>query len=83
MTPPRELPQEPQVVVVEQPQVGDAVLEEGDPLDAHPEREALDPLGVVAVRSHVAEHVRVDHPGAEDLDPAGALAKAGSARRRA
>src|SRR3954447_11881604 len=70
-----ELVQEPDVVLVEHPQVGHAVLEERDPLDPHAEREALDALGVVAVLAHVAEHVRVHHPGAEDLDPARALAQ--------
>ena len=40
-----ELLQEADVVLVEQPQVGDAVLEHRDPLDPHPEREALDRSG--------------------------------------
>src|SRR5579884_2711612 len=71
-----ELLQEADVVVVEQPQVGNAVLEHRDPLDPHPEGEALDPLGVVAVLAHVLEHVGVDHPGAQDLDPALAPAQA-------
>src|SRR4051794_35502184 len=44
-----KLLQEAQVVVVEQPQVGDAVLEHRHPFDAQPEGEALDALGVVAV----------------------------------
>src|SRR3954454_7954227 len=70
-----ELLQEAQVVLVEHPQVGDAVLEEGDPLDPHAEGEALHALGVVAVLGDVAEHVRVDHAGAEDLDPTRALAQ--------
>ena len=39
-------------------------------------------LGVVAVRRDEAEDVRVDHPGAEDLDPAGALAERVARRRR-
>src|SRR2546421_7320960 len=64
-----ELLQHPDVVVVQKPQVGDAVLEHRDPLDAHPEREPLDPLRVVAVFANVLEHVGVDHPGPEDLDP--------------
>src|SRR5205085_2516663 len=70
-----ELLQEPDVVVEEHAQVGDAVLQHRDALDAHPERPALDLLGVVAVLADVREHVRVDHAGAEDLDPAGALAE--------
>src|SRR3954452_16148344 len=70
-----ELLQEPQAVLEEHAQVRYAVTQEGDAFDAHPEREALHLLGVVAVALHEAEHVRVDHPGAEDLDPAGPLAE--------
>ena len=47
--PSSELLQHPHVVLEELAQVGDAVLEHRDPLDPHPEGEALDPLGVVAV----------------------------------
>src|SRR5919206_1853313 len=71
-----ELLQEAQVVVVQRPHVGQAVLELGDALDAHPPREALDLLGVVAVVVDVGVDVRVDLAGAEDLDPALALAQA-------
>ena len=49
------------------------VLEHGDALDAHPEGPAGHFLGIVA---HVAEHVRVHHPRAEDLEPAALLADA-------
>src|SRR5579875_1367023 len=70
-----ELLQEANVVVVEQAQVGDAVLEHGDALDAHAEGEALHPVGVVAVVLDVGEHVGIDHPGTEDLDPRRALAQ--------
>src|SRR5665648_536940 len=68
-----ELPQEADVVVVEQAQVGDAVLEHRHALDAHAEGEAADLLGVV-----IDELVdcRVDHAGAHDLEPAGVLAGA-------
>ena len=70
-----ELLEEAHVVVEVQAQVGDAVAQHRDPLDAHPEREAGDALGVVAVLAHVLEDVRVDHAGAEDLEPARALAQ--------
>ena len=58
------------------------MLEHRDPLDPHPEGEALDALGVVAVVAHELEHVRVDHPGAEDLDPGRALAQRAALSRR-
>src|SRR4051794_17261692 len=70
-----ELLQHPQVVVEEAPQVGDAVAQHRDPLDPDPEGEPLHALGVVAVGLDEAEDVGVDHAGAEDLDPALALAE--------
>src|SRR5215210_6197966 len=70
-----ELLEEAEVVVVEGAHVGEAVLELGDALDAHAPREALDLLGVVAVVVDVGVDVRVDLAGAEDLDPALALAQ--------
>src|SRR4051795_506197 len=70
-----ELSEEPEVVVVEEPEVWDAVLERGDALDPHPPREALVALGVIAVLAHVLEHVGVDLAGAQQLDPALALAQ--------
>src|SRR4051812_36630082 len=73
--PSRELLQHPHVVVEEAPQVGDAVAQHRHPLHPDPEGEALDPFGVVAVALDEAEHVGVDHAGAEDLDPALALAE--------
>src|SRR4029078_3191653 len=73
--PSSELFQHPHVVVEEHPQVGDAVLEHGDPLDAHPEGEAVDALGLVAAREDNPKDVRVAHPRAEDLEPAGPLAE--------
>src|SRR5687768_12823163 len=69
-----ELLQEPEVVLVQEAQAGDAVLERRDALDPHPPREALVALGVVAVLAHVAEHRGVDLAGAEQLDPPLALA---------
>src|SRR5581483_10002164 len=50
-----------------------APAEEREPIEAHAEREPLHPLRIVADRT---EHVRVDHPGAEDLEPAAAAAHA-------
>src|SRR5919112_2685173 len=70
-----ELLQEAEVVVVERAHVGQPVLELGDALDAHPPREALDLLGVVAVVVDVGVDVRVDLAGAEDLHPPLALAQ--------
>src|SRR3954468_13835204 len=71
-----ELLEEPKVVVVEGAHVGQAVLELGDALDAHPPREALDLLRVVAVVVDVGVDVGIDLARAEDLDPALALAQA-------
>src|SRR5437764_11810383 len=69
-----ELLQEADVVLVEDPQVRNAMLEHRDPLDSHPEGEPLHLLGVVSVLADVAEHVRIDHPGAQDLEPGVPLA---------
>ena len=63
----RKLPQEAQVAVEEDPDVRDPVAEHRDPLDAHPEGEALVPL---RVDPSVLEDDRVDHPRAEDRHPA-------------
>jgi hypothetical protein len=56
---------------VEEAEVVEAEPQEERPVDTHAEREAADALRVVA---DGAEHVRVHHPAAEDLEPAGALA---------
>ncbi len=53
--------------------VGHAVLEHRHALDAHAEGEALQLAGVVADE---AVEVGIDHAGAEDLEPAGVLARA-------
>src|SRR5207247_3976249 len=80
-----ELLQEANVVLEEDAEVRDAVLQHRDALDAHPEGEPLHAIGVVAVLLDEPEHVGVDHAGAEDLDPAGALAEriAGAVGQRA
>src|SRR5215470_1864211 len=67
----RELPEEAQVVLEEETQVVDAVLQHRDALDAHPERPARVLLRIVA---HVLQDLRMHHPAAEDLEPAGLLA---------
>src|SRR4051812_32722734 len=65
--------QEAQVVAVEETDVVDAVFHHGDALRAHAEGEALDALGIVA---RVAQHERMHHARAEELDRAAALADA-------
>ena len=74
-----ELREEPRVVFEHQADVGDAVAEHRDALDADAEGEA-------GVRSgsmpQCLEDDGVDHPAAENLDPAGVLADA-AARARA
>ena len=63
--------EEAQVVFVEQANVIDVPLEDGDAFEAHAKREARHAVGVVA---DVLEHRRVHHAAAENLDPARALA---------
>src|SRR5207244_3216520 len=70
--PSSKLPEEAQVVVPEVAQVREAVAQHRDPLEAPAERESGHLLRVVA---HPAEHVRVDHARAADLDPAGPAAR--------
>src|SRR5574341_2691936 len=76
--PSRELLQEAQVVSVEEPDVVDSVLDHGHALDAEAEGEARHLLGVVHGLSQPLvdrlEDGGVDHPRAEDLEPAGPLA---------
>src|SRR5665647_2052877 len=71
--PPSELPQEADVVVVEQAQVGDAVPQHRHALHPHAEGEPADLLRVVVDE---AVDSRVDHPCAHDLEPARVLARA-------
>src|SRR5215470_19115897 len=68
----RELSQEAQVVLEEQPEVVDSVLEHRDPLDPHAERPAGDYLGIVA---DVAQDLRMHHARTQDLEPAALLAE--------
>jgi hypothetical protein len=74
-----KLLQKSEVVLVEHPDVLDAVLEHRDALHAEAEREATDLLRVVADR---LEDGRMHHAAAEDLEPAGALADAAAGARR-
>src|SRR6185436_6091714 len=67
----RELLEEAEVVLVEQPDVVHAILEHRDALDAGAEREAGVALRVVA---DGFEYRRMNHAAAEDLQPAGVLA---------
>ena len=62
-----------EVVFPERADLGDVVAELGRPLEAAAESEAAPLLGV---DPDVLEHLRVDHPGAPQLDPAGELAHA-------
>src|SRR4051812_42165937 len=64
--PTSELADDAQVAVPERTDVGDAVAQLGDALEAPAECEPGDLLGVVA---HEAQHVLVHHPRAADLDP--------------
>ena len=61
---------------IEQPDVGNAVAQHRDALRAHAEGEAGVALGVDAA---VLEHRRMHHAAAEDLHPAGALARGAAA----
>src|SRR5438094_1906607 len=71
-----ELPQKADVVLQEQAEVGNVVLEHRQPLQPRAERKA----GIVfRVDVAVAKHLRVDHPGAQDLQPAALAAAAAGA----
>src|SRR3989449_985537 len=70
-----ELIEEAEVVLEEEADVVHAVLQHGDPLDAHAERPAGDLFGIVA---HVLQHLGMHYPRAEDLQPARLAADAAS-----
>src|SRR5260370_17744951 len=61
-----ELLEESQVGFVEQADVIDVVLEHRHPLDPEAPRVAVPLLGIDAA---VAQHLRMDHPAAADLEP--------------
>ncbi len=60
-----------QVAFEERPQVGDAVFQHGDPVDAHAEGKALPFAGVNAAGR---QNLGMDHAGTQNLQPAVALA---------
>ena len=57
----------------ERAQVRHAVFQHRDAVDPHAPGEALD---LVGIEPAIAQHVRVDHAAAEDLEPVLALAEA-------
>src|SRR5205807_468098 len=61
-----ELLEEPDVVLPQDPDVGDAEPDHGEPIVAAPEREPGPALRVV---SDGLQHARMDHAGAHRLDP--------------
>ena len=63
----RILAEEAEVVLEEEPQVVQIVAEEGETIDAHDERKAAHHLRIIA---DGAQHVRMDHPRPQDLEPA-------------
>src|SRR5688572_13102281 len=73
-----ELREETRIVVEENADVGNAVFQHCDPVDAHSKSETREAFGIDA---RVAEHDGMDHPGAADLEPAGALANAAGCAR--
>src|SRR6185436_1902590 len=68
-----ELLQNPQIVLEQRPDVRHVVLDHGHAIESQAEGEAAPLLGVDA---DVAQHLRVNHPAAEDLHPAGLRAGA-------
>src|SRR5207245_5101576 len=58
--------QEPQIILVEQPDVVDAIADHGNALDAEPEGPAGPDFRIV---SDVFKHLRMHHAAAGDLQP--------------
>src|SRR5947207_13620356 len=71
----RELFQEPQIVLEEQPDVVHLISEHRDAFDADTPGKSGKALGVVANR---LEHRRVHHSASENFEPAGFLAERAS-----
>src|SRR5207302_11505236 len=61
-----ELPQKPQIIFVEEPDVVDAIADHGDAFDAKAEGPAGPDFGIV---TDVLEHLRMHHAAAGDLQP--------------
>src|SRR6266404_1684633 len=68
-----KLPQKPQIIRPEMPDVVDAVLTDGNPFRSHAEGEAAEALGVIAA---ILQHGGMYHAGPHDLQPAAPLAHA-------
>lgn len=68
-----ELPQKPQIILKEQPNVVDTVLQHGDALDAHAKGEPGKLFGII---TDEFEYRRIDHAGAQDFQPAAGFADA-------
>src|ERR1700726_1414235 len=75
-----ELPQEAHVVLEEHAEVGHVVLEHRQPVEPGAERKARI---VVRVDAAVTQHLRMDHAGAQDFQPAALAASAASAAAEA
>src|SRR5882724_8293712 len=71
----RKLFEELQVVFEEQAQVIDAIAQHGEAIYPHAEGIALPTL---AIDPRSVQHVWMNHPAAQDLQPAGLLANAAS-----
>src|SRR5262249_48885080 len=68
-----KLLQEPQIIPTELPDTAHPILAHHDPLRPHAERKTTEAHRIVAA---VAQHHRMHHARAHDLDPAAALAQA-------
>src|SRR5947207_15793484 len=68
-----ELLEHPQIILEQRPDVWDAELDHRAAVQAQSEGESAPLLGIDA---DVAQHLRVNHPAAEDLHPAGLRADA-------
>src|SRR3954466_6832411 len=69
-----KLLQKPDITLEKQLQIIEAVLQHGDPVHAHAEREAGNFLRVIAVLLHEFKDIWIDHAAAENLDPSRLLA---------
>lgn len=68
-----ELPQKPHVALKQHPQVGNVVFETRHALDTYTKGEARIDFRIDA---RIAQHVRIDHAAAQDLEPSRSLAEA-------
>src|SRR5215467_14508570 len=73
-----KLLQEPNIPLKEILQIIDPVLQQGQPVHAHPEGKSRDFLRVVPVVLHKFEYVWIDHSATEHFNPPGLFA--GTAR---